>query len=225
MPMKRSYAQASGRPRRYVRAQRKYKPRIPRGVRMQTLTTSRKFWSQVWLPSATSTNDFWRYYQFQPNQLPNWSDYNSLFDQYKVNALKFSFVPRWDGYDGSNTQDPTQPGVTNAFGTRCHVVVDPYSTVVPTGTYSSITCNSMMEQGNVKSYIGTKTIDVYFKPTINMSTEAGNNYRVRAPWLNVTSQNVHNGFHIFLHDSNFIGNFNQAYDVFITAYMSFRNIR
>lgn len=226
MPSKRSYSEIAGRPRRMVKAQRKKYPRsIPRNVRTQSLTVSRKFWTQLWAPSAVSTDGFWRYYQFQPNQIPNWSDYNNLFDQYKVNALKFSFVPKWDGYGGEDTTDVGAPGITNATGVRLHVVSDPYSTVVPTGAYSSATLNSMMEQGTVRTHIGTKTVDVYFKPTINVATEAGNNYRVKAPWLNVTTQNVHNGFHIYAQDTNFVGKFDQVYDVFITAYMSFRNLR
>lgn len=225
MSAKRSYAETAGRPRRILRARRKYAAKVPRMLRSQSMTVARKFWSAYWIPSTVSTSDFWKYYQFQPNQIPNWSDFFNLFDQYKVNALKFSFVPRSDGFDGANTTDNTLPGVTNASGTRLHVVNDPYSTVVPTGTYTAATLNSVMEQGTVRTYIGTKTVDVYFKPTINVTTEAGSNYRVKAPWLNVNVQNVHNGFHIMAQDANFTGFFNQAYDVFITAYMSFRNLR
>lgn len=225
MPAKRSYADAAGRPRRMLRARRKTAARAPRMLRTQQITVARKFWASYWVPGTAATTDFWKYYQFQPNQIPNWSDFFNLFDQYKINALKFSFVPRSDGFAGNDTTDTTLPGVTNAAGTRLHVVNDPYSTVVPAGLYSAATLNSMMEQGTTRTFIGTKTVDVYFKPTINVTTEAGSNYRVKAPWLNVNVQNVHNGFHIMAQDSNFVGLFNQSYDVFITAYASFRNLR
>lgn len=207
------------------RYKRTYKRKVPRFVRPSTLAVKRTFWREHWTPNTTTTAGFWRYYQFTPDLIPNWADYTSIFDQYKVNALKFTFRPRYDAYDGSNTTDTTLPGITNAFSTRAYVVNDPYSTIGPTGTYSLPIFNSFLEQGDAKMYSGNKDVVVYFKPTINTTTEAGNNHRIKAPWLNVNFNNAHNGFHIFLQDSNFAAVFAQSYDVFITAYMSFRNMR
>lgn len=200
--------------------------RIPRSVKPKNaLSVKRTFWREHWTPNTTTTNGFWRYYQFTPDLIPNWADYTSIFDQYKVNALRYTFRPRYDNYSGNDTTDTTVPGITNAFDTRIYVVNDPYSTIGPTGTYSLPILNSFLEQGNVKMYKGGRDVNVYFKPSINLATEAGNNMRRRASWLNVTNNNAHNGFHIFLHDSNFAAIFAQSYDVFITAYMTFRNQR
>lgn len=207
------------------RARKTPKLRIQRYPRSQVLTTQRKFWLEHWAPNTTTTAGFWRYYQFTPNLIPNWNDFFNLFDQYKINALKFSFVPRFDNYAGNDSTDVTAPGVTLATGAFLHVVNDPYSTVTPSGTYTTANLNSFMEQGPVKTYVATKPVEVYYKPTINMATEAGNNMRTKAPWLNVNLNNAHSGFHIFAQDPNLSAAWTQTFDVFVTVYASFRNMR
>lgn len=224
MPVMRKRQYDSSRPRRYVKAKRTVpKARMYRSIKPQILTVARKFWLEHWTPVPLTTDRFWKYYTFNPSQIPNWTDYFNLFDQYKINALKFEFRPRWDNYAGN---DKTAPPDTNASGTMLHVCNDPYSSVtVPSGVYSSATLNSFMEQGNVKTYPGNRVVSVYFKPTVNMDTAAGPNVRVRAPWLTNNTISQHLGFHIFAQDSNFLGIFNQSFDVFVTAYFSMRNVR
>lgn len=219
--MKRQYREAA--PRRNVRPRRQRKARIPRPIKQAVLTTSRKFWLEHWTPVALTTDRFWKYYTFNPSLIPNWADYFNLFDQYKINALKFEFRPRWDNYAGS---DRTAPGDTNASGTFLHVCNDPYSSVtVPSGVYSTATLNTFMEQGPVKTYRPGDVVTVYFKPTVNMDTAAGPNVRVRAPYLTNNTISQHLGFHVFAQDSNMIGQFNQSWDVYVTAYFTMRNLR
>jgi len=214
--------------RRAAPRKRMRKAYVPRGVRSggtNIVKITRTTYIENWTPSSATTGGFWRYYQFAPNQIGNWTDYFNLFDQYKVAALKFTFRPRYDNFSGNDTVDTTLPGVTNQGLTNVHVINDPYSTVSPTGVYNAATLNSFLENGNVKSYQGIRPVSVYFKPTINLTTEAGNNMRRRAGWLNVNINNVHSGFHIFLQDTNLTGVFNQSFDVFITSYVMLRNAR
>lgn len=214
------------RPRRKI-ARKKY-ARVPRrigGSGTNITKIVRTTWLENWTPSTATTNGFWRYYQFTPNLIHNWQDYFNLFDQYKISALKFTFRPRYTEFAGNDTVDTTLPGVTTQGTTMVHVINDPYSTVVPAGTYNFLTLNAFLENGKVKSYQGVKPISVYYKPTINLTTEAGNNMRRRAGWLNVNLNNSHSGFHIFLQDVNLTGVFNQSYDVFVTSYVMLRNAR
>lgn len=188
---------------------------------------SRTFWLQNWTPSTTTTNDFWRYYTFTLSQLPNVGELTSLFDQYKISALKFTFRPRYDGFMGNDTTDTTIPGVTNQGKTQVHIVNDPKSTIAPGGVYNSGTLNSFFEQGRVKTRGGNRPFSVYFKPTVANDADGVNiaTYQ-RAPWLNTTTNAiVHRGFHIFLQDINLTGVFGQSYDVFVTPYMKFKNMR
>lgn len=178
-----------------------------------------------WIPNTTTTAGFWRYFQFQADQVPNWADLFNLFDSYKISALKYEFHPRFDSFSGNDTTDTTLPGTTNQAGTRIHIVNDPYSTIVPSGIYNSATLNAFMENGQCKSYSGNRVVTVYCKPTINLTTEAGNNMRRRASWLNVTNLNVHNCFHAFVQDPGLTGVFGNSFDVYCTVYMMLRNIR
>lgn len=216
----------AARPRRKLYAKRKM--RIPRrigGSGTNILKVCRTTYLQNWSPSSVNVNGFWRYYQFTPNLIGNWQDYFNMFDQYKICALKYTFRPRYDNFAGNDTTDTTIPGITSNGTTMVHVVNDPYSTVIPAGSYDFLTLNAFLEQGKVKSYQGNQPITVYFKPTINIATEAGNNMRRRAGWLNVNLNNSHSGFHIFLQDVNFTAVFNQSYDVFVTSYVMLRNAR
>lgn len=224
------YKRPRAQPRRRLYAKRRGMKRVARpmrSLRYPSITVQRTFYQGSWVPNQTTTDGFWKYYQFTPNVIPNWNDYFNLFDAYKINALKYTFRPRYDNYSGNDTTDTTIPGITAASSINMHVVNDPYSTVVPAGLFSAATFNSFMEQGNVKSYTGNKPFSVYFKPTINISTEAGNNMRRKAGFLNVNLNNSHSGFYIFAQPYNMVdfNSVNQQFDVFITVYMTLRNLR
>lgn len=191
------------------------------------LKMQRTTWLQNWTPSTTGTNDFWRYYQFTLQQITNFTEMAALFDQYKMYALKYTFVPRYDSFAGNDTTDTTLPGVTNQGGVKLHIVKDPFSVVGPTGTYTSANLNSFLEQGNrVKTYSGNRNVSVFFRTTVNQTVEGTNTNRVRAVWLNTTQTNIaHSGFHVFAQDVNLTGVFGQSFDVFVTAYLMLRNVR
>lgn len=224
MPSKRKWQPSEAR-RRVYRKRAAVPKYVPRSLRSQMLVTQRTFFLYNWQPGTAATQSFWRYLQFQVNQIPNWQNYQDLFDQYKINAIKTVYRPRYDNFDGANTTDTTVPGVTNNNGSRIHIVNDPYSTIIPTGIYGSASFNDFCEQGTVKTYEGNRPVTVYTKPTINISTENGNNMRRRASWLNTNVQSVHNLFHIYVQDNNFASNLGNSYDVFVTVYISLRNMR
>lgn len=159
--------------------------------------------------------------------MPNFGELASLFDQYRVYALKYTFRPRYDGFQGQDTTDTTLPGVTNQGKTYIHVVNDPKSTISPSGVYNSTTLNSFFEQGRVKSYNGNRPFSVYFKPSVADDADGVNIAKyVRAPWLNVgVTGIIHRGFHSFAQDINLTGVFGQSWDIFVTPYMMFKNMR
>lgn len=201
------------------RVPRYFRPRVP------MLTTQRTWWLENWTPNTVSTNGFWRFYSTTLNAVPNNTEFTNLFDQYKIAALKFVFRPRYDNFSGNDTTDTTIPGVTNQAGTLLHVVNDPWSTVIPTGTYQSGTLNSFFEQGNrVKTYNGNKAVSVYFKPTVRNMVASSSANPVRGRWLQ-DSGIQHYGFHIFAQDVNLTGVFGQSWDVYVTAYMMFKNMK
>lgn len=203
------------RPTRYV-----YRPQ---GV----CNIKRTFWLENWTLGTAATSNFWRYYAFQLSSLPSYTELTALWDRYRLNAIKVTFRPRFDGFGGENTTDTTLPGVTNQAGNYMHVINDPYSNVTPTGVYNSANLNSFLENGNVRSYRGLRPFSVYVKPAID--TYVGTSAtaaRRRAPFLQTTNFNmVHNGFHIFAQDVNLTGVSGQSFDVFVTYYMTLKGLK
>lgn len=199
---------------------------VRRRVRQARMAVKRTFYVENWQPNSAGTNGFWRYYQFTASQLPSMSEFVALFDQYKINAVKVTFRPRFDSFQGNNTTDTTLPGVTNQSGTNMHVIRDPYTTTFPTGTYTVANMNSFMEQGNVKSYTGNRPFSIYIRPTNNFTVDGANVERKRSKYINTSNLAIpHFGFHAYAQDNNFSGTFGNSWDVFYTYYMTFKNLR
>lgn len=198
--------------------------RTPR-VSLPTMAFKRTWYYGVFQPTTVTTAGFWQYFTIQFSNMPNVSEYTSLFDQYRINAIKWTFRPRYDSFAGNDTTDTVLPGVTNQMGTNIHIIKDPMSTVTPTGTYSAGTLNSYLENGNVRSYNGNKAVTVYWKPMIDDALSTGTR-RVKAPFISCNNSIVpHAGFHVFFQDFNFSGTFGQQWDMFVTLYFQCRGQR
>lgn len=226
--MKRTKQPLSKRRRMYRK--RPFNIRRARSPKPSQMVCKRTFWLENWSPNTATTAGFWRYYQVSMNSMPSVGEFTPLFDQYRINAIKFTFRPRYDSFAGNDTVDTTLPGVTNQGGTQLHIINDPYSIIGASGTYNSTNLNTFLEQGSVKSYNGNRAVSVYYKPTINKTVDGaagGNNVeRARAPFLNANNTSVvHNGFHVFAQDINLTGAFGQSFDVFVTFYMTWKNLR
>lgn len=194
--------------------------RLTRGPRPTSF--KRTVWAINWTPSTATTNSFWRYTGVTPINIPNWSEYQALFDQYRINGVKATFRPRYDSFAGNDTTDVTLPNITNQAGCLMHVINDPTSSVTPTGVYGSTVLQSFMEQGNVKTYSGNKAFSIYFKPTIEDNIVSGTQRR-KAPWLQTKDNSIpHWGFHVFAQDVNLTGNFGQSFDIYYTFYFQCR---
>lgn len=223
------YRKRSYRRKRVMRKRRRFNiPRAPRYSAVSVVKAKRTFFYENWSPSTATTAGFWRYYMPTLSMLPSLSEFQALFDQYKLSAIKITLRPRYDNFAGNDTTDVTLPGTTAQGGTNVHVLIDPDSTTtVPTGTYTSGNLNTFLENGSVRSYTGLKPINIYWKPKVGQVMSVGE-ARVKAPWAGTTtspSQIPHHGVHIFLQDTNFTGTFNQSFDVFVTYYMQFKALK
>lgn len=94
MPFRRRYiTRRRRRPRRYIRRSRlpRRLPRIPR--RSSKLHTfKRTFMTTHTLASAATTANSWG---FTLNMLPNYAEFTALFDQYRLNAVAITFIPKF----------------------------------------------------------------------------------------------------------------------------------
>lgn len=200
--------------------------RVPRSLalRQNNLTLKRKFFLSSWVWATATTNDFWRYTTFTASQIPNFAELANVFDQYRINGLKYTFMPRYDSVEASTA---TALGSPAAYA---HVVIDPESTVVPSGVYGSGTLNTLMENTKVKTYRLGRPFSVYFKPKCLMQSFGGGTAgSVISPRSNRTSDTAieHRGFHMYVHQNNFLAsaNGNIVLDTFVTVYLSLKNVR
>jgi len=211
---------------RYIGKRRRYAVprRVPRAIgnRYPMLKLNRTTWAFNWTPNTTTTDGFWKLLTWRMNLTHSLQDFTGLFDQFKLYALKWKFMPRYDNFSGNDTTDTTVPGVTNQGACRMHILVDPFTSVAPTGTYTAATLNTFLENGNrVKTFSGNRPFSVFTRTCVDSAGE-----RKRAPWLNITeTAAVHYGIHAFAQDVNLTGIFGQSWDVFVTAYMMFKNAR
>lgn len=205
--------------------------RLVRAPRDAYMRMKRTFRLENWTPSNTTTNDFWKYYTIRFSDLPNVADYQALFDEYKISAVKFTFRPRYDNFAGNDTTDTVLPGLTNVGATYLHFINDPASRVAPSGTYTAATLNTFLENGNVRSVLANKPVSVYFKPLINdaisqTGASADQFRRVKPGWLTTnTPGTLHCGFHVFAQDINLAANWQNSYDVFVTMYFAVKNLK
>lgn len=201
------------------------KPRIPRSIVPSKVMVKRTRYQETWSFGTTTTNDFWRYYQWNSFNFNNFSEFGNVFDEYKLCALKYTFRPAYDTVDVSTTSGPS-PTSAEAYA---HFFVDPSSTVIPTGVYSASTLNTFLENDRVKTRSLTRPFSIYFRPKMSDTLFGGSttSRAISSTYVKTANTGVDfRGFHIYLQQNNFsTANTAIKLDVFITAYMMFRNLK
>lgn len=159
--------------------------------------------------------------------LTNLTEYTNLFDQYKLSALKYTFVPRLSNINAE--------AVLNLTGTSvirkpywC-IVKDPQTQLTPTGAWSRANLNVLLEQGG-KIYSADKPINIYLKPRISEQYGGGATRWVRPNWTTTDAPGAsmpHRGFHLFAFNDDFDSTSfaNMRWDVRVTYYLQFKNMR
>lgn len=224
------------RKRRGVKGRRKMRKRVyrrgrvgvlamPRLIRPNKLVTKRTFYLENWSFSTALISGYWRYYSFALNQVPNLVEYQGLFDEYKINAIKVTFRPAYD----SVPSDAPALNINTGPQAYAHVSIDPAATNLPSGIYNSSTVNSFLENSGVKTYTANKPFSVYFKPMIRDQVQGtGQNAELRRPRYIRTNEPgaTHAGFNIMLQQNNMSANNSRiSLDVFVTFYLSLKNMR
>lgn len=183
----------------------------------------------VWFPGTATTGDFWKYITYSAADITSFGEIASLFDQYRIAAYKVTFRPRFDGFSGNDNTDTTLPGITLNGATQLHIINDPRSTVAPSGTYTRANFNTFLEQGNVRSYMGTRPVSVYVKPQILNTLGGASSFNyMKAPWLQTNASGSavpHYGFHAFITTNNFSTEFTQAWDIMVKFYIQAKGMR
>lgn len=198
--------------------------RVPRSIGSSVINVQRTGFIGSWTFSSATTSGFWKYYTFNMLSANNFGEFKNIFDEYKVNALKFTFRPNYDTVTGTDTSlAPAR--ATHYF----HTIVDPASTLIPSGTYGSGTLNPLLENGKVRTKNGLRPFSVYFKPKCqDQLSGGGTTTRVlKSPWVKTNEDAVdYRGFHIYWQTNAFDTSVAAPkVDVYVTCYMQFKNIR
>lgn len=201
--------------------------RVPRPMALRpknVLRITRKFYLTQWVWTTTTTSDFWKYQTFTAALIPNFAEYASVFDEYRIGALKWTFMPRYTDVEAASA------GTTGTPTAYAHMLIDAESTLVPSGVYGSGTLNNLMENTKVRTRVANKPFSVYYKPKILQQGFGGGTAGIvrNAPFIRTSDTSVdHRGHHIYVQQNNFSAsaNANIIFDVFVTVYMTLRNTR
>lgn len=192
------------------------------------LNIKRKFHFGLWQPNTTSVNGYWRPLYLALNQIPNYTELTALFDNFKINAIKYTLMPNYTAADANQVY--TGANILNK--PQMAICYDKYSTQVIAGSYSQATWNIFAEQGKVKIVKDPlQPVHIYVsKPTVHTYTAAVSGLPSQlkpSRFLatdNYTSAN-HYGAQVFISDPNFSGNNLAPYswDIYVTVYMQVKN--
>lgn len=211
---------------------------------MEECRVRRKYYYDSWSPASGFNGDFWRYEAPAPVEMPGWTNYSDVFEEYKVNKVCFDVIPRYNQFRGNNTTASTRPGPpygwTNQGMTYLHVIVDPHTSNVSPGTfYDSGTFNDFCSNGLVESFTGIDPIRIEYIPTVdqtlgNAGAAVDRAARIPVGWMDTRLGDFipMHGVHLFASDQNFraetFGTFafsGQSWDLFCTMDISFRRQR
>ena len=178
--------------------------------RVQNLvhTFKRTFYNSAGIIVPSGSGFSFNAWTFTLNQLPNVTDFTSLYDQYKINGIKFTLIPR-------HTEVPMNTSV----GLQVMSVLDFDDDVAPTSI------NDLCQYGNMKQTRGNINHSRYFRPTIRKSVDvagASPGYQVsKSEWLDLANTVVkHYGLKYAIEQ----GNVAVTYDLKIDMYFQCKNL-
>lgn len=213
----------SGAPSRFIR-----KVRSQAKAAMRRVMRSRRgprqpvqyFKRSVYVPGATQANSTATVYGssiFNLNAIPNATEFTNLYDQYKINLVKFQLIPRGNASDIQN-------GTTTGQSMGVFSAIDYDDNTAPTSI------DELMQYQNMKMTRSHQIHKRVFKPRARINivgaAGAGVNGQIfgsRNPWIDCNAptvphyclkwalQQLPNGF--------------QDYDLKVDYYLAFKNVR
>lgn len=164
--------------KRVVKRRVAKKATVPRGVRARVTAIKRSFQDGT-ISSNTSISRIGGSYAYALNQLPGYTDFTNLFDQYRILKIRVDFVPNLTG----NTA-PGQPTLYSIF----HMATDPTDIGVPNNA------NDVLQYENRRTVQPYRPFSATFRPSpsaqyFNTLTTSGYGPRPGA-WIDSSSPGV-----------------------------------
>lgn len=163
---------------------------------------------------------------FTLDQLPNYTEFTSLYDQYKVNGLKYEFIPRFNSIDQT-------AGTGGEF----------YTAIDRTDNNSPSTLNELLEYQSMRKSPLTRKHTRYFKPGVPTAVFASTDDPANSvlpidaivklsPWITTdapstgggtSNQIQHLGLKFWCSATN--ASSNTVVDVICTSYLAMRTVK
>lgn len=159
-------------------------------------------------------------YQFNLNQLPNVSEFTTLFDQYKITGAKITFSPV-----GNNALISPLSGVNSSFGFgRVLTAIDFDDSTTPAGENEMMQYQSCKITNPMKThtrYLSPKVLAAIYQSSVSTSYESR-----KAPWIDVGNPSVpHYGLKLWINAPLSTVKASITYNVYLTLYFGCKNVR
>lgn len=205
--------------KRYMRAV------IPRAPRMKREAMAVRLRVNAGTVGHTVSSGWVAYpFTFQLNQLPQITSYQSIFDQYRVNAIKYTFTPYYDNNDAAQ-----QVGSNVVVLPRVYTCIDRNG--IQAGSIN--TENSFLEYGNCKQilrpaqpfsiYVNSPGIEGAVEDSSGVARLVNTRYK---QYLDITSPNIsHFGCAVGWVQPAGLSSTGWYYNAVATVYLQFKNVR
>lgn len=159
-------------------------------------------------------------YQFNLNQLPNTSEFTTLFDQYKIKSAKITFVP-----GGNNALISPLSGVSSSFGFgRFLSAIDYDDATAPSAETDLLQYQSLKITNPMQTHTRTlspKVLAAIYQSAIATSYESRN-----APWIDVGNPAVpHYGLKVWVNAPLSTVAASITYNVYLKLTFACKNVR
>lgn len=162
-------------------------------------------------------------FQFKLSDVPNSSEFTTLFDSYRIMAVKFTMIPTFT-YVEANTAAPVGAGSLNESCPQIYTVIDRDDVTA----LSTVT--DYMQYDTYKMHRGNKVITRYIKwpriqlaGNVNGASALGFQGRPKQ-WLDCNSNNIpHFGIKVGIDSSSTAGYY--VYRVYCKYYLQFKDTR
>lgn len=188
--------------------------RIPRSVRglPNVMNFTRAFYSQQWVFSTAAIGGYYQTLSLQLGQIPNNTEFTNLFKQYKINAFKWTFVPR-------STDASVADAAAGAPMGYIYVNKNREATSI-SGAYSAATLNNVLEKP-YKVLNMTRPRSIYMKCNTIVDSEITYN-----KWLTtVTTGTGHFGYDVYWWFLGAVPTVNVVMDIYCKAYLSMKGVK
>lgn len=157
--------------------------------------------------SGSTTADVGQALIGQLNQVPGYTEFTALFDQFKILAMKIRLSPR-----ANSSEVGTNQGIVKLFS-----AIDYDGGTAPT------VIADLLQYESLKTTKSTQDHVRYFKPRFNSPTITAGSNRPGRGWLDcdTAAAVAHHGLKLVLQQ---LPAGAQSFDIYVTYYLAFKNV-